>query len=297
MKKLVIIMVITLGVFTLKAQEYKVVDTVDVAMNMSGFLIFDSEPEYIPGHELIIVSKEDNKIIVQADYDFDQVGMTNLLVLVEDQYFLFVIRYKEDVKQWFHNYQGIQWKSNQDQLEDSSATTNSQKKHSLVDASIARKREIEQQAKDSTASYFNLRCDTILKMHQDIKTLGVMKYKYLAYISNMYVDDNHFYIRYGLKNNSNVKFQIDYQSFTIKNKAGTFRKKAYQDLPVETIYVKDQIKVIEGKSLEEMVFVFDKFTIDKDKYFSIEVWESDGDRRITIDIDYKHLIDIEKLTL
>jgi len=276
--------------FLCTAQQEKV-DTIEVAYTKSSFLIFDSEPKYIPGSEDIIVQQIDNKLIIQAAVaDFEE---TNLMVQVGADYFLFVIRYNDLVKDFFHNYQGM---SNVVAQKSDTADT-IKVANALVDRSAIVGAAKTKRYEDSVATYFKSRCDSVFATPQDIKTLGVMKYKYLAYVSNMYVDDNYFYIRYGIKNTSNVKFQVDYQSFIIKNKSGSLRKKAYQDLIVSSVHVENQISIIEGKETKEMVIVLDKFTIEKDKVFSIEVWESDGDRRIIVDIDYKHLINIEKLDI
>lgn len=269
------------------------VDTIDVAYTKSSFLIFNEEPKYIPGSEDIIVQQIENKIIIQAaTRDFDE---TNLMVQVGADYHLFLVRYNENVKDFFHNYQR---RFKRDHLVDSSVIeekVDGGDLNPLKDVTKLNEIKTGKQTKDSIVRYFKLRCDSVMEKQQEIRTLGVMKYKYLAYVSNMYVDDNYFYIRYGIKNGSNVEFKVDYQSFTIKNKSGTIRKKAYQDLPVKSVYIQDSIIRVPGKTTKEMVLVFDKFTIEKGKLFSIEVWEESGDRRIIVDIDYKHLINIKEL--
>jgi len=263
------------------------VDTIEISYNKTAFLIFNGNPTYMTASDMINIDTVGNKLAIYPEYR-DPFEETNLLVQVGSNYHLFIVRYNENVTDLFHNYQYLTVAGDQDTVV---AGVHNQVIDLVEVQNIANAKRI----RDSIAGYYAGRCDTVLNTEQDIKTLGTMKYHYLAYVPNMYVDDRHFYIRYSIKNTSNIKLDVDYLSFYIRNKSGKLRKKGYEEVTINPVYTRNNILLVNGKETKDMVVVFDKFTIEKDKILSIELWEKDGDRRIIVDVDYKHLINIEPL--
>ncbi len=125
--------------------------------------------------------------------------------------------------------------------------------------------------------------ETIINLIQDkgrsFTNLGVKKSSILFSIYNIFVRDNKLIFRFNLKNNSNIKYDIDYMKFYIIDKKIT-KQSASQEIEYTPLFLDNFKSTIEGKGNNTYSVCFEKFTITDNKYFVIEINEKNGGRHI-----------------
>jgi conjugative transposon TraN protein len=125
--------------------------------------------------------------------------------------------------------------------------------------------------------------ETIVRLIQDkgrrFTDLGVKKSSVLFSIYNIFVRDNKLVFRFNLKNNSNIKYDIDYMRFYIVDKKIT-KQSASQEIEYTPLFLDNFKPTIEGKGNNTYSVCFEKFTIPDNKYFVIEINEKNGGRHI-----------------
>lgn len=127
-----------------------------------------------------------------------------------------------------------------------------------------------------------------------IHTMGIRKNKVEFAIHNIFVRNNKIVFRIELKNNSNIKYDIDYIKFPIRDKK-TNKKTASQDDEQQPLFIDNFSPLIEGKSNNIFSVCFEKFTIPDNKNFIIEINEKNGGRHIIYKLDNKEIINAESL--
>lgn len=125
--------------------------------------------------------------------------------------------------------------------------------------------------------------ETIVQLLQDkgrkFHDLGIKKNSLLFTIHNIFVRDNKLIFRFNLKNNSNIKYDIDYMKFFIVDKKVTVQSAA-QDTECLPLFLDNFKTVIDGKADNTYSVCFEKFTIPDNKYFVIVINEKNGGRHI-----------------
>lgn len=125
--------------------------------------------------------------------------------------------------------------------------------------------------------------ETIVRLIQDkgrkFTDLGIKKSSVLFSIYNIFVRDNKLIFRFNLKNNSNIKYDIDYMRFYIIDKKIT-KQSASQEIEYTPLFLDNFKPTIEGKGNNTYSVCFEKFTIPDNKYFVIEINEKNGGRHV-----------------
>ena len=80
------------------------------------------------------------------------------------------------------------------------------------------------------------------------------------------------YFLIGLRNKSNITYNIQSYLFSIVNKQSK-KNVSEQVINIDPIETKNKIDILGVNQEENLVFVFDKFTIDDKKMFKIEIFE------------------------
>ncbi len=122
----------------------------------------------------------------------------------------------------------------------------------------------------------------LLKESGYIKNRNITSYKNIKLIlKGVYVNDNKIYILMRIDNNSNINYDVNAYKFYITNDKGIATSE--QTIDVNIVNVTPDIKVIPtGKN--DIVFMFDKFSVGDDKQLLFELTEINGDRNLNFKI-------------
>lgn len=122
----------------------------------------------------------------------------------------------------------------------------------------------------------------ILKESGYIKNRNIISYKNIKIIlKGVYVNNNKIYILMQVNNNSNINYDVNAYKFFITNDKGIATSE--QTIDVKIINTTPDLKVIpRGKN--DIVFMFDKFSVGDGKQLLFELTEKNGDRNLNFKI-------------
>ena len=262
----------------------QITDTIEVSFTKSSYILLPTAPKYDFGSEDIIVRNSENKLIIQArSKNFVE---TNLFVQVDDSLFLFIIRYNENPKKFVYNH--------------SSANiviiTNTASRSTMIDYSVADKKKNEADEKVAIETELKPLCEKVLNKGGDYLNEGEINFGNLVWCSAIYTNDDYIFLKIRVDNSSNIVYDAAYTTYTIRHKKDLIKKKAVQDYETQPLYILNPFQTIGPKDKLVMVVAFKKFTIDKDKLLSAEVWEKGGERRMKIDVSGRVIIKAKLLS-
>lgn len=113
-------------------------------------------------------------------------------------------------------------------------------------------------------------------------------------LKGVYVDGANVYFKFRLENNSNVPFDVDYIAFSVTARK-TKKTSTQERLQILPTGVDTEIHRVDAKSVCEVIYRFEKFTIGKEKILLAEVLEQGGDRNIGLRIPEDFIIEARKL--
>lgn len=275
-----LILFLTFAVTTF-SQSKEVTDTILVSLDHNMYLIFDKDVKVMKGNQEIEVLEEGNKLVVMAK--IDNFYETNLFVEMEDEFYMFIVKFDSKPKKFIYNYQT---KNNTRPLSVS-------KDYSKEIEALKKKKE-----KDSLIAVFKGIEKRVNSKSQNVKALYLDSYGFKGIITNIYAHDNYIVLKLFIENESNIKYNVDFLGFTISTK----RKNALQNNSTEEYSIKkqypfkdDDLSILEPLTKYEQVYIFDKFTIEKKKNLVFEITEVNGDRRLKINVPYQYIIKADML--
>lgn len=112
------------------------------------------------------------------------------------------------------------------------------------------------------------------------------KSKVYLHLKNVKYVKNELYFSLIIDNKSTLDYDIQDLSFTIiaRNKS---KKRALQLMDCKPVFIYNKPTRIEGKSQKETIFVFSKFSFNKEKILEISLNEYKGERNIKLSIESK----------
>ena len=255
---------------------------VDLAFNKTTCIIFKSPIKSVDlGSRDIIADKAsavDNVLRVKASsIGFNE---TNFSVMTADgQFHSFVVNYNE-----FPTMLALDLSSNDDGVVQQEARSVNQQGTVVSFAGVnTSQQEIVQN------------CSHVLEQHRRVKHVGINKYDIQASLRGLYYKDNVLYYKIGVKNKSNIHYDLDFIRFFITDKT-VAKETSHQELEVVPLYVYNQpLVVIPGHRTIEKVFVFQKFTIPDDKVVQVIMGEKNGGRTVTFTVANQDILDADTL--
>ncbi|MEG1026722.1 MAG: conjugative transposon protein TraN, partial [Flavobacterium sp.] len=143
---------------------------------------------------------------------------------------------------------------------------------------------------DTAPSLTDLLLETIYTNDKRIvKHLGAKSFGIRFTIKGIYIHDGKYYFHTEVKNSSNVPFEIDYINFKIVDKK-VAKRTVVQQQSIITLRTYKPLIEIKGNSTEQNVYLLDRFTTSSDKILLIEIFEKNGGRNQTIQIENSDLI-------
>jgi len=143
---------------------------------------------------------------------------------------------------------------------------------------------------NNSPSLAGLLLQTIYKKDKRIiKHIGSRSFGIQFILKGIYIHNGKYYFHTELKNKTNVPFEIDFINFKVVDKK-VAKRTVVQERPLTPLRTYKPLGSISGKSTEQNVFLLDKFTIADDKRLLIEVFEKNGGRHQTLQVENSDLI-------
>ena len=133
--------------------------------------------------------------------------------------------------------------------------------------------------------------ETIYKKDKRIvKHIGAKSFGIQFILKGIYIHNGKYYFHTELRNKSNVPFNIDFINFKVVDKK-VAKRTVVQERPMIPLRTYKPLEdSINGQSTEQNVFLLDQFTIADDKVLLIEIFEKNGGRHQTLQVENSDLI-------
>lgn len=143
---------------------------------------------------------------------------------------------------------------------------------------------------NNSPSLAGLLLETIYKNNNRIvKHIGAKSFGIQFVLKGIYIHNGKYYFHTELRNRTYVPFQIDFINFKIVDKK-VAKRTVVQEKPMIPLRTYKPLDEIGGKAIEQNVFLLDQFTIADDKVLLIEIFEKNGGRHQTLQVENSDLI-------
>lgn len=143
---------------------------------------------------------------------------------------------------------------------------------------------------NNSPSLAGLLLETIYKNNKRIvKHIGAKSFGIQFILKGIYIHNGKYYFNTEVRNRTNVPFQIDFINFKVLDKK-IAKRTVVQERPMIPLRTYKPLDGINGKSTEQNVFLLDQFTIADDKILLIEIFEKNGGRHQTLQVENSDLI-------
>jgi conjugative transposon TraN protein len=143
---------------------------------------------------------------------------------------------------------------------------------------------------NNSPSLAGLLLETIYKKDKRIvKHIGAKGFGIQFILKGIYIHNGKYYFHSELRNKTNVPFEIDFINFKVVDKK-IAKRTVIQERALTPLRTYKPLDAIAGKTTEQNVFLLDQFTISDDKVLLIEVFEKNGGRHQTLQVENSDLI-------
>lgn len=143
---------------------------------------------------------------------------------------------------------------------------------------------------NNSPSLAGLLLETIYKKDKRIvKHIGAKSFGIQFILKGIYIHNGKYYFHTELRNRSNVPFQVDFVNFKVVDKK-IAKRTVVQERPMIPLRTYKPLTEIAGQTTEQNVFLLDQFTIADDKVLLIEIFEKNGGRQQTLQVENSDLI-------
>ncbi|WP_099365184.1 conjugative transposon protein TraN [Sphingobacterium sp. 1.A.4] len=143
---------------------------------------------------------------------------------------------------------------------------------------------------NNSPSLAGLLLKTIYKKDKRIvKHIGAKSFGIQFILRGIYIHNGKYYFHTELRNRTNVPFEIDFINFKVVDKK-VAKRTVVQERSLTPLRMYKPLDGIAGKSTEQNVFLLDQFTIADDKVLLIEIFEKNGGRHQTLQVENSDLI-------
>lgn len=143
---------------------------------------------------------------------------------------------------------------------------------------------------NNSPSLAGLLLETIYKKDKRIvKHIGAKSFGIQFILKGIYIHNGKYYFHTELRNKTNVPFQIDFVNFKVVDKK-VAKRTVVQERPMIPLRTYKPLTEIAGQTTEQNVFLLDQFTISDDKVLLIEIFEKNGGRQQTLQVENSDLI-------
>jgi len=149
---------------------------------------------------------------------------------------------------------------------------------------------------NNSPSLAGLLLETIYKNDKRIvKHIGAKSFGIQFFLKGIYIHNGKYYFHTELINRTNVPFQIDFINFKVVDKK-IAKRTVVQEKSMIPLRTYKPLGEIDGKTTEQNVFLLDQFTIADDKMLLIDIFEKNGGRHQTLQVENSDLIKARLIT-
>ena len=275
---------------------------ISVSGNMFTYLIFADTVNLIDvGSGELFADYQEN--IVKLTPASSQLDETSLFVRLNNRnFYYFLVSYDDSTRRYVHRIE-----SQREENAASQALANAPRTSqplstpekegesagefdSLLLADIE-KRIIYDRSSLPAASKESIALSLARLASQDAGVQGVATYEnqLQVQLETVAFDGQFLYLQLLLLNRASLTFPLGFSKFFIRTRGG-LKKKAMQEW--EELPVAHHLSASSASKNEEirMVYVFEKFSMNKDKTLAIELWESEGDRKCSLTVGSRFIM-------
>lgn len=244
----------------------------EVTFDKTSHLIFPSAVRYVDlGSEYLTAGKaEDAENVLRikaAVRDFEP--QTNFSVITEDgRFYSFDVFYNSCPSVLSYNLISMQKSADRTTAQD----------------------VLFEELGSNTPSLAGLLLETIYKKDKRIVNhIGAKSFGIQFILKGIYIHNGKYYFHTQVTNRTNVPFAIDYINFRVLDKK-IAKRTVIQENSLVPLRTYKPLVQIDGKTAEQNVFLLDQFTIANDKVLLIEIFEKNGGRHQTLQVENSDLI-------
>lgn len=127
-----------------------------------------------------------------------------------------------------------------------------------------------------------------------IKHIGCKRFGVQFLLKGLYAHNDLLYFHTQVKNETNVPFDVDFVTFKVVDKK-VVKRTAMQEQVIYPLRAYNYVTRVDGKDSECTVYALPKFTIPEDKKLVVEMYEKQGGRHQTFDVDNEDLVRAETI--
>lgn len=127
-----------------------------------------------------------------------------------------------------------------------------------------------------------------------IRHIGCKRFGVQFLLRGLYSHGGLLYFHTQIKNTSHVPFDVDFVTFKIADKK-LVKRTAMQEQVVYPLRAYNYVTRVDGKKSECMVFALPKFTIPDGKKLVVEMYEKQGGRHQTFELENEDLVQAETI--
>lgn len=244
----------------------------EVTYDKTSHLIFPSAVRYVDlGSDNLTAGKAEdaeNVLRVKASIrDFDT--ETNFSVITEDgRFYTFDVFYNPCPSVMSYNLISMQKSSDRTTAED----------------------VLFEELGNNSPSLAGLLLETIYKKDKRIVNhIGAKSFGIQFILKGIYIHNGKYYFHTQVTNRTNVPFAIDYVNFRVLDKK-IAKRTVIQENSLVPLRTYKPLGQVDGKTAEKNVFLLDQFTIANDKVLLIEIFEKNGGRHQSLQVENSDLI-------
>ena len=127
-----------------------------------------------------------------------------------------------------------------------------------------------------------------------IRHIGCKRFGVQFLLKGLYSHGDLLYFHTEVRNSSNVPFDVDFLTFKIVDKK-VVKRTAMQEQVIYPLRAYNYVTRVDGKDSECTVFALPKFTIPDDKKLVVEMYEKQGGRHQTFELENGDLVRAETI--
>jgi len=119
----------------------------------------------------------------------------------------------------------------------------------------------------------------------------IKDYKMRLELQGAFIKDNVLFFLFDVQNKSHIPYDISYARFFEQDRVQT-KRSTNMEKELQPVYLYNSTKnCIPAKGESKIVVAFDKFTIANHKYFTVQLFEKNGDRELNMHIRGAHILE------
>lgn len=271
----------------------QVSDTVDVAFNKTVILVFDNEiVDANPGSGDVLIQRTQDKLKLKIRANIYHFEETNLLIETTGGLYAYILRYNEDPSEF---YILVDYKKAIDYVPGRERNTERTKGSDPIERLSANNNRGNTVITDIEGSQMETLVADFKRSSGNYRSLAAMDSKMILKVSNIMAHEDFIFFKINLFNNSYLPYKVNYWRYTIEQRGKLFGNKTDSPDVINPVYDENNFNnYLEGGKEGEIVLVFNTFTFEKDSELIIEVKEDKGNRDLSLSIDQKTILNINK---